>query len=291
MGSAFRALVRSALFLGWTLLLLPIQVAAVALRLPLAVTIPLVYHGGCLRIIGLKLETHGRMARVPATLFVANHASYLDTAVLGALIPGSFIAKREIAGWPLFGLMAKLQRSVFVDRGTRRDIHAQSQELRRRLEAGDNLILFPEGTSNDGNRTLPFKSALFNVAELETGGRPITVQPVSVAYTRLDGLPLGRGLRPYYAWYGDMELLPHMWKMLGLGTATVEVEFHPPVTLAEFDSRKTLSDHCRRVIAHGLANAISGRPAGEEESQGSAGAAAAPADALGRTEAALTRGG
>jgi 1-acyl-sn-glycerol-3-phosphate acyltransferase len=286
MGSSLRALCRLALYLAWTGLLLPVQATAVALGLALAERIPLAYHRRCLRIIGLTLETRGRMADTRPTLFVVNHSSYLDITVLGALIPGSFVAKREVAGWPLFGLLARLQRTVFVDRGARRDVAAQHGALRRRLEAGDDLILFPEGTSSDGNRVLAFKSALFAVAGLEVAGGPVPVQPVSLAYTRLDGVPLGRGLRPYLAWYGDMKLMPHLWRMIGLGTVTVEVAFHAPVTLAQFASRKALSDHCHRVIAGGLADAISGRPAGAEgetrprKAAAAGGAAPAPGAAL-----------
>ena len=116
----------------------------------------------------------------------------------------------------------------------------------RRLENGDNLILFPEGTSSDGNAVLPFKSALFSVAQVEPHGRPLLVQPVSLAYTRLDGMPVGRALRPYFAWYGDMTLAPHFWEVAGLGHTTVDVVFHSPVTIAGYESRKALADHCRR---------------------------------------------
>src|SRR3546814_16535447 len=98
--------------------------------------------------------------------------------------------------------------------------------MTRRLEAGDDLVLLPEGTSGDGNRVLAFKSALFSVAERRTQGEPLTVQPVSIAYTRLDGLTLGRYLRPLFAWYGDMELGPHLWHAIGLGRVTRLCEFH-----------------------------------------------------------------
>src|SRR3546814_20751956 len=131
--------------------------------------------------------------------------------------------------------------------------------MTRRLEAGDDLVLFPEGTSGDGNRVLAFKSALFSVAERRPQGEPLTVQPVSIAYTRLDGLPLGRYLRPFFAWYGDMELGPHLWHAIGLGRVTVMVEFHEPVTLDQFGSRKALSDHCHDVVSRGVAAALSGR--------------------------------
>jgi 1-acyl-sn-glycerol-3-phosphate acyltransferase len=91
-------------------------------------------------------------------------------------------------------------------------------------------------------------------------GRPLVVQPVSIAYAELNGFPLGRSLRPLLAWYGDMELAPHLWHFAGLGRVKVVVEFHPPVTLDQFASRKALSEHCRQAISRGVAEAIAGRP-------------------------------
>jgi 1-acyl-sn-glycerol-3-phosphate acyltransferase len=129
-----------------------------------------------------------------------------------------------------------------------------------RLAAGDALILFPEGTSGDGNRVLPFKSALFSAAEKMQSIHPIPVQPVSIAYTRLDGLPMGRLLRPYFAWYGSAELAPHLWSMIGLGTVEVVVEFHPLTFFADCGSRKALAQYCHARIAGGVAAALSGRP-------------------------------
>ena len=128
----------------------------------------------------------------------------------------------------------------------------------RRLEQGDNLILFPEGTSNDGNRVLPFKSALFGVAEKEIGGKPLLVQPVSISYVRLDGIPVGRGYRPYFAWYGDMEMAGHLWNVFGLGQTTVAIEFHEPITIEQFASRKEMARHCHRVVAEGVSRGIHG---------------------------------
>src|SRR3546814_4926008 len=113
--------------------------------------------------------------------------------------------------------------------------------MTRRLEAGDDLVLFPEGTSGDGNRVLAFKSALFSVAERRPQGEPLTVQPVSIAYTRLDGLPLGRYLRPFFAWYGDMELGPHLWHAIGLGRVTVMVEFRSEEHTSELQSLMRIS--------------------------------------------------
>ncbi len=141
-----------------------------------------------------------------------------------------------------------------------RNAGVHRDDIRGRLESGDTLILFPEGTSSDGNRTLPFKTALFSVASLKVDGQPVTVQPVSVTATSLDGIPLGRSMRPVYAWYGDMELAPHLWRMVRLGRLTVRVEFHEPVTVDRFGSRKALAEHCWRAVADGVDRAVSGRP-------------------------------
>lgn len=269
MGSSVVGGVRMALYLAWTALLVPVQALALAVRSPLATRIPAFYHRVCARLIGFDVVVRGTMARDHPVLFVSNHSSYLDIVVLGSVITGSFVAKSEVAGWPFFGVLAKLQRTVFVERKARGGVERQRDDLRARLAAGDNLILFPEGTSSDGNRTLPFKTALFAVAAMRIGERPLTVQPVSVTATRLDGIPMGLAHRPLYAWYGDMDLAPHLWQAFRCGRVTVEVEFHPPATIEGFSSRKALADHCWHAVAGGVARAISGRPAAP---------AAAPAD-------------
>lgn len=252
------AVARVVSYLVLTLLLLPLQVLANLLRLRLAQRLPMFYHRLCCRILGIRLEVFGRRSRARPTLFVGNHASYLDIAVYGALIPGSFVAKAEIADWPFFKWLARAQRSVFVDRRVR-TANVQASELQRRLDDGDDMILFPEGTSNDGNRVLGFKSALFSVAEMKAHGDPIVVQPVSVTYSRLDGVPIGRHLRPYFAWYADMDLVSHARELVSLGHLTVTVTFHEPVTIAQFASRKELAQYCYDVVSRGHVDALTGR--------------------------------
>jgi 1-acyl-sn-glycerol-3-phosphate acyltransferase len=259
MGSPILGLARLLAYLIWMLLLLPVQGLAVRFRWPLRRTLPLLFHRGCLKIFDLDLVVVGTMTTGQPTLFISNHSSYLDIEVLGALIPGSFIAKQEVAGWPLFGVLAKLQETVFVNRQARHQVARQSASLADRLTAGDNLILFPEGTSSDGNRVLPFKTALFGVAGLRVGERPLTLQPVSVTAVALDHIPLGRLMRSLYAWYGDMDLGPHLWQLAKLGGITVVVEFHPPVTVESFGSRKALADHCWNAVAAGVGRAVAGR--------------------------------
>ncbi|PWC51082.1 1-acyl-sn-glycerol-3-phosphate acyltransferase [Azospirillum sp. TSA6c] len=259
LGSSGRGALRLTVYLLWTLLLIPLQALAVARNWRLCRTLPAFYHGVCARLIGLDVVVRGQRADGPV-LFVSNHSSYLDVIVLGSQIPGSFVAKSEVGSWPFFGLLARLQRTVFVERKARASVDKQRDDIGSRLDGGDSLILFPEGTSSDGNRTLPFKTALFAVAARRIDGHPLTVQPISVAATRLDGIPMGFAFRPFYAWYGDMDLAPHLWQAFRLGGMTVEVEFHPPVTIDGFSSRKALAEHCHRVISDGVACAISGRP-------------------------------
>ncbi len=258
MGSPLRATIRITGFLVLTAALLPVQIVAVALGRPLARRLPMFFHRLCCRLLGFSVRVEGTSNSRGPTLFVCNHLSYMDIVVLGSLIPGSFVARADLADWPLFGLLAKIQRTVFVDRVSHRAAQHRD-EVSARLALGDDLILFPEGTSDDGNGVLPFKSALFAVAEREVGGGAVCVQPVSIAYIRLDGMPIGRELRPCYAWYGDMTLLPHLWQMLGLGRVSVAVEFHPPVTGVAFESRKALAAHCHHVIAAGVEAANAGR--------------------------------
>jgi 1-acyl-sn-glycerol-3-phosphate acyltransferase len=252
-------LARLFLYLAVTLPLMPLQAALVLTKSPLCRRLPRLYHGWTTRLLGFHVSVAGERSVRRPTLFVANHVSFLDIEILGSLVEASFIAKADVARWPLFGWLAKLQRTVFVDRRVS-TTHQQRNAIRERLDGADNLILFPEGTTGDGNRALPFKSALFSVASYSGPHGTLTVQPVSIAYVRLDGMPLGRSHRPFVAWYGDMEFVPHLWSMLGLGRVGVEVMFHPPVTLADFPSRKALAEHCYRVVAAGVASSVAGRP-------------------------------
>jgi len=258
-GSPARAFLRIVVYAAMTLLLIPVQTLFVALRLrgP-SRWLPVYYHRAVCWVLGLKVEVRGAMSQERPTLFVSNHVSYLDIEVFGSVIPGSFVAKAEVATWPFFSILAKLQRTVFVDRRIA-STRGNAEEMQQRLAAGDNLILFPEGTSGDGTRVLGFRSSLLAVAQLSKDGKPITVQPVSITYMRLDGIPLGRHWRPFYAWYGDMSLAPHLWQMAGLGEVSVMVNFHDTTDLSKFPDRKKLTEYCQKVISEALADSNAGR--------------------------------
>ncbi len=254
-----RSFVCLAIYLAWILVSLPIQFVALLLNLPFARIYPRIVHRFCVRLIGAKIVVRGEQVRHGPVLFAANHCSYVDISVLGSLITGSFVAKAEVADWPLYGWCAKLSRTVFVDRRAR-FAREQAEEMKRRFRAGDRLIMFAEGTTSDGNRVLPFRSSLFATAEIDVDGKAIAVQPVSIAYTRLDGLPIGRHLRPFFAWYGDMGMFSHLWALVGMGKFEVVVEFHPPVTIRQFADRKSLAVFSHAQVAAGVAAALTGKP-------------------------------
>jgi len=269
-GSSVLGFTRLSLYGALTLVLVPLQ-AVILLLLPrLWWALPLFYHRVCCRIMGLRVRVVGTPSKTRPTLFVSNHVSYLDIPVLGSILPVSFVAKVEVAQWPGYGLLAKLQRTVFVDR-RRHTAAKQRDSLQARLAAGDPLVLFPEGTSNDGNRILPFRSALLSVAEASSeagsaerpAGRPpgqsLAIQPVSIAYPSINGLPMGWGLRPLVAWYGGMELGGHLWRFSRLGQVEVVVQFHDQISVADFPSRKELTRHCAEAVATGVDQALGGR--------------------------------
>lgn len=263
----WRALTRVIGFVGMTLALMPVQWLLVRLKLPGARGLPHLYHRVLCKLIGIRVIVRGTPERTRPVLVCANHTSYLDIPVMSAVVPVSFIAKSEVASWPFFGQMAKLQGTVFVERERRSKTHLHRNEIHGRIAGGDTLVLFPEGTSNAGNGVLPFKSALMSVAQMSVVGDDgtlddmVVVQPVSVAYTRLHGIPMGRAFRPHFAWYGDMDLVPHLWEAFRLGPFDAVVEFHPPVTITEAGNRKQLAAYCQQQVAGGIARALAGRAA------------------------------
>ncbi len=249
---------RVAGFLALLAALTPVHLVYIVCRRDDAFRIVRLFHKMLLRMLGFHVRVHGEMSSASPILFVANHASYLDIPVLGALVPAAFVAKAEVASWPLFGILAKLQRTVFIERRPART-RDHKRDLRARLEGGQNLILFPEGTSSDGLGALPFKSALFGAIEEKLAGQAITVQPVSITCTELDGLPIMRAWRPYYAWYGDMTLVGHLWNVFKFGRFTVDVVFHAPVSSSAFANRKDLAVYCHRQVADGIERCLIGR--------------------------------
>ena len=254
-----RAATILAAFLIVTLAAMPVQWLFIKLGLPAARTFPGRYHRLVCMIFGIQIRVKGKPVTDEGVLLVANHTSWADILIFSAATPLCFVAKAEVARWPFFGTLARLQRTVFVERERRSATGEVRDVIRDRLRAGETLLLFPEGTSHDGNRVLPFKSALLGGAEsVLASGKHVAVQPVSAAFTGLYGLPMGRENRPLFAWYGDMEMVPHLWEAMLAGPWEVVVQFHPPLSLDDMD-RKTLALRAQQVIQMGVAEALQGR--------------------------------
>jgi 1-acyl-sn-glycerol-3-phosphate acyltransferase len=243
---------------------IPWQMSAQRFRLKRRKTFPHRYHRFLCRLFGIRLTVIGTPVQDRGVLMISNHTSYFDILALSGAARVSFVAKSQVASWPFFGLLAKLQGTVFIDRERRTSAGDARDLIRQRLQEGDALVLFPEGTSNDGNRVLPFKSALMGAAELEIDpegqghGMHVPIQPVSVSYVGLYGIPMGREYRPLFAWYGDMDLIPHLWEAVKTGPIDVVLEFHPPLNVESAGGRKMLAAAAEAIVRAGQVRALAG---------------------------------
>lgn len=201
----------------------------------------------CLRLCGLRLVVRGEP--VHAGLLVANHSSWLDIIVLRAVRLIYFVSKAEVANWPAIGFITRVTGTIFIDR-RRTEAKRQEALLRSRIAHDQLLCFFPEGTSTDGLRVLPFKSSLFSAFYDAGEGTDFPIQPVTIRYRP----PADSALPPsFYGWWGDMSFEVSIWRMVTLSRGgTAELVFHPPVTARGFTGRKELSEHCRAAVVHGM---------------------------------------
>lgn len=271
-------------FFALTLPLMPMQYLLLRSGRRWARALPHWYHRGVCRILGVRITVEGEIAPDRPVLLVSNHVSWLDIPVLSAVGPVSFVAKKDVDGWPFVRRLARLQRTIFVDRERRGAVHTTTQTIMGRLKAGDHIVLFAEGTSSDGNRVLPFRTSLFAAAKPSGGGdaalaEGIYVQTLALGYTRLHGLPLSRHHRHIVAWYGDMEMAGHVWSLLRRGPLDVHIRIGAPVALEHFADRKALARFTETQIRSHVASILCARdqdPAstdGEQARQGPASAA------------------
>lgn len=252
-------------FAALTLVLLPFQLAAMALGLRLQRTLPHCYHRILCALIGVRISEVGTRSADSPALILSNHVSWLDICVISALSPVVFVAKREVAGWPVFGWLARLQRTVFIDRQARHQTGAASREIAGRLLGGDAVVLFAEGTSSDGIRVLPFRSSLVGAVHHALGSSSqhshVTVQPMSLAYVSLSGVPLGRGLRQRVAWYGDAELIPHLLAVLASGAVDVTVSWGAATAHDKSADRKAITRDAEQSVRRMTSAALRHAPA------------------------------
>jgi 1-acyl-sn-glycerol-3-phosphate acyltransferase len=245
---AIRAGLTIAVLAILTVVLMPLQIVATRRHWRLAARLPHVWQRTAARLLGVRVRVTGVPARPPLML-ASNHVSWLDIVVLSNALPVSFIAKSEVARWPVFGTLARLQRTIFVEREKRARTVEVGEVIAARVDRGDVMVLFAEGTTGDGIALKPFKSALIGAAGAAVAGdEPITVQPVAVIYSAIHGVPLGRADWPLIAWYGEMDMIPHFIRLTRLGAIDATVAFGEPIRFAPETDRKAVTRICHAAV-------------------------------------------
>ena len=257
-----RALVIAIVFFTVTPVLISIQWLLGRLGLPGWGSISCNYYRVLRALLRIRVHVAGEPVRDRAVLFISNHVSWVDIIVIGSLAPIAFVAKSEVGNWPLVGATARMQRTVFVDRARRQQTGDAIAEIVARLASGTPVVLFAEGTSSDGNRVLPFRSALVGAVK-EAGARAehgILIQPMSICYTGLNGIPMGRQHRPTVAWYGDLDFIPHIKALLARGAIDAVVGYGDPVAADGSTDRKALAKSLEGAVRTITAANLRGRP-------------------------------
>ncbi len=242
-GSFFRLAWRLAALALLTTALFPLQLVAVAGLPKLARRIPLVYHRTGRRILNLQIASEGVPAAARPLLIVANHVSWLDISLISTALPVSFVAKEEVKSWPVFGWLAKLQRSVFIDRTRRQKSAAANGEIASRLLVGEAIVLFAEGTSSDGKDVLPFRSALIGAATEACARLPagrIFIQPLSVTYAGESS--------EIVPWYGDMDLVPHFSRVLKMPRLQAVLSWGESIAYSGQSDRKQVAKELEEEV-------------------------------------------
>ncbi len=265
--SPVRAVLRGAGFVALTLPLMPVQWTLLKVNRRLARRLPHWYHRKVCQIAGVKITVLGKVVTDRPVLLASNHVTWLDIMVLSAVAPVSFVAKKEVANWPFAGTLARLQRTVFVDRERRTSVGNTAGEIASRLRQGDAIVLFAEGTTSDGNRVLPFRSSLFGAitAGASNGDQlsladDIVVQTLSIAYTRRNGIPMTWADRRGFGYLGDIGIGESAWSLLCGGSLEATITVGPPRPISQFADRKALAKHAETEVRAGVVAALRGTP-------------------------------
>lgn len=249
--TALKIALRVFLAVSVTLILLPFQLFSLLIKAPARDIIPIIWHRCILKILGFHVRVEGTPVKGSPAIFVANHISWSDIVIFGSVTQLSFIAKSDVADWPVFGHLAKLQRVVFVERMKRSQAGQQANTISERLKQGEQLVLFAEGTTGDGLKLLPFKSTLIGAAHKAAktvGSNKIAIQPVAIAYTHRGGLKLSRTDMDGVAWVGDQELAPHLMGILAGSTIKCVLHFTPPIWVDAQSDRKAIAREAEAAV-------------------------------------------
>jgi 1-acyl-sn-glycerol-3-phosphate acyltransferase len=232
-GACFRAGLILATLLFFLVVVTPFQILAIRFNLPVAAFGQFALCRALLFLLRIDVGSIGMPSSKHPRLIIANHLSWLDILVFGAIEPLCFLAKREVSAWPLIASFAKAQRTVFVDRKRRRSIPGANRAMAARMREGRSVLLFPEGTTHDGNALGKFHSSHLAAArdlladDLETDA--VFIQPAALFYSA-----------PHAGWIGDATLIPHLWEILCRPPLSARVAFGEPLPYERSSDRKVL---------------------------------------------------
>lgn len=203
-------------------------------------------------IFRIKVSVKSAQSGKDNIIYLGNHLSYIDIPVLSAFIQGVFIAKASVRQWPVFGALAKVGGTVFIDRNRGAALNA-IKSINEALEAKHPLIIFPEGTSTNGAQVLPFKSSLFELFLNQSLKEKLIIQPFTIKIIETNGAPIKNITdHDFYAWHGNMTLPPHLWRLATSKGAKIQLEFHETLAAKDFDDRKAFAKACYNDVAKGL---------------------------------------
>lgn len=244
-------------FALWSFIIVPIQLLVMLFHKGrYAYLIPHLWHKGVCYIFGIRVVVSGQPIQKEQVIHVSNHLSYLDIPVIGSFLKASFVAKKDVAKWPVFGFLSKLQQTAFIDRNTAAAAK-ETNSLSSMLKKGKSLIIFPEGTSTDGRDVLPFKSSIFSIM-LRDQEQSLKIQPLTIEMKLINKkAPENQETKDLYAWHRDMdtELPTHLWRFAKSSGATISLCFHPSLQSSNFSDRKTLAKQCHEQVCMGLEKA------------------------------------
>ncbi|MGN7439106.1 MAG: lysophospholipid acyltransferase family protein [Alcanivorax sp.] len=242
------------LFTLLSLLVAPLQILTLMIHKGNgAYIIPWLWQKTVCKIFRIKVIVEGTPYTDSQTIYVSNHISYLDIPAVGRILRASFVAKKDVASWPVFGFLSKLQQTAFISR-SREDAKKEKHALDNMLTDGKSLIIFPEGTSTDGREVLPFKSSLFSIAYRE-GLDDIMIQPFTISMSRVDNKDITtQEIRDIYSWHINMDtpLEKHLWRFAKSTGAEIKVTFHTEIRASDFSDRKTLAKTSHNAVSNGL---------------------------------------
>lgn len=246
-----RAFIKFCAFSILILLIVPAQLIILACHKGCSSYIlPHLWHKTTLFIFGIKTEMSGTPETHGQIIYISNHISYLDIPVIGSIIKASFVAKKDVESWPVFGFLSKLQQTAFISR-SKNDAVKEKNNLNAMIEEQKSLIIFPEGTSTDGREVRQFKSSLFSISYRDNSP-PIPIQPMTLQVIETDKQKIDtQKNRDLYAWHIGMDtpLHKHLWRFAKCRGATIKIQFHPIISPTEHSNRKELAKACHSTVS------------------------------------------